>query len=417
MNSILVQEQFGFWSHYSTEKGAFNLINSILTAMNNNLLVGGIFCDLQKAFNCVNHKILLEKLEFYGVEGKFKALIESYLTGRYERMALDNITDNSNSSKWEMIKCGVPQGSILGTLFFLIYINDLPTLINKDNNTVLFADDTSVIITDSNRRDFNINANQIFHDINTWFNINLLTLNPNKTQYTEFRTKNYYNVNIQIKYYQKGITNATEIKFFGLIIDDTLSWKQHTEHLVNKMCTACYALRNIKHVVPIDTLRVIYFAHIHSITSYGIIFWGSSSYANKVFILQNKIIRIITNTKPQDSCREVFKNMEIMMLYSQHKYSSILHTLNNKHLFTTNKEIHKYKTRNNNNIHLSTANLSKFNKGAYISGIKVFNHLPHHIKALTNDLKCFKFTLNRFLCHNSFYSLNEYYTYEEDRRV
>ena len=110
-------------------------------------------------------------------------------------MALDNIAHNSNSSKWEMIKCGVPQGSILGTLFFLIYINDLPTLINKDNNTVLFADDTSVIITDSNRRDFNINAIQIFHDINSWFSVSLLTLNLNKTQYIECRTKNYYNVN------------------------------------------------------------------------------------------------------------------------------------------------------------------------------------------------------------------------------
>jgi hypothetical protein len=109
--------------------------------MNNNQIVGGIFCDLKKAFDCVNHKILLEKLEFYGVEGKFKILIESYLTGRYQQVALDNITDNNSSSKWEVIKCGVPQGSILGPLFFLIYINDLPTIINKDNNMVLFADD------------------------------------------------------------------------------------------------------------------------------------------------------------------------------------------------------------------------------------------------------------------------------------
>ena len=280
--------------------------------MNNNPIVGGIFCDLQKAFDCVNHKILLDKLEFYGVEGKFKTLIESYLTGRYQRVELGNITSN-----WEVIKCGVPQGSILGPVFFLIYINDLPKIINKDNNMVLFANDTSIIITDSNKLDFNINVNQTFQDINTWFMVSLLTLNFNKTQYLEFRTKNYYNVNTQIKCDQKFITNATEIKFLGLIIDGTLSWKQHVEQVVNKMCTACYALRNIKHIVPLDTLRVIYFAHIHSIISYDIIFWGSSSYADKVFILQKKIIRIITNTRPRDSCREVFKNMEIMTLYSQ----------------------------------------------------------------------------------------------------
>jgi hypothetical protein len=150
--------------------------------------------------------------------------------------------------------------------------------------------------------------------------------------------------------------------------------------------TSCYALRNIKHIVPIDTLRVIYFAHIHSIISYGIIFGGSSSHANKVFILQKKIVRIITNTRPRDSCREVFKSMEIMT-YSQHIYSLVLYTINNKHLFDTNNEIHKYKTRNNNNLHCPVANLSKFNNGAYISGIKVFNHLPQYIKAFTNDHK------------------------------
>jgi hypothetical protein len=110
------------------------------------------------------------------------------------------------------------------------------------------------------------------------------------------------------------------------------------------MSTACYALRNIKHIVPLDTLKVIYFAHRHSVISYGIIVCGSSSYANKVFILQKKIIRIITNARPRDSCREVFKNMEKIMLYSQYLYSLILYTVNNKYLFNTNNEIHKYRT-------------------------------------------------------------------------
>jgi len=244
---------------------------------------------------------------------------------------------------------------------------------------------------------------------------NLLTLILKKTQYLEFKTKSYFNVNTQIKYDQECITNSSGIKFLGLTIDDTLSWKQHIEQVLNKMCTVCYALRNIKYIVPIDTLRVIYFAHTHSIISYGIIFWGSSSYANKVFILQKKIIRIITNARPRDSCREVFKIMEIVTLYSQYIYSLVLYTINNIHLFDANNEIHKYKTRNNNNLHRPIANLSKFNKGACISGIKVFNHLPQYIKTLTNDHKYFKSTLERFLYHHSFYSMNEYYEYKEDR--
>jgi hypothetical protein len=99
MNNIFVPEQHGFRTHSSTEQATFTLINSILTAMNNSHIVGGIFCDLQKAFDCVNHKILLEKLEFYGVVGKFKTLIESYLTDRYQRVALGNITNNNSFSK------------------------------------------------------------------------------------------------------------------------------------------------------------------------------------------------------------------------------------------------------------------------------------------------------------------------------
>jgi len=99
MNNILAQGQYGFRTHSSTEQAAFTSINSILTAMNNNQMVAGILCDLQKAFVCVNHKRLLEKLEFYGVEGNFKTLNESYLTGRYQRVALDNITNNNKSSK------------------------------------------------------------------------------------------------------------------------------------------------------------------------------------------------------------------------------------------------------------------------------------------------------------------------------
>ena len=109
--------------------------------------------------------------------------------------------------------------------------------------------------------------------------------------------------------------------------------------------------------------------------------------------------------------------MEIMTLYSQHICSLVLYTINNKYLVDANNEIHKYKTRNNKNLHRPIANFSKFNKGAYISGIKVFNNLPQYIKASTNNHKYFKFTLKRFLYHHSFYSMNEHYEYKEDRRI
>jgi hypothetical protein len=182
---------------------------------------------------------------------------------------------------------------------------------------VLFADDTSLLITDSNDTDFNININQSFCNIISWFKSNLLILNFNKTHYVEFWTKNYYQVKTKVKYEHQKISNSTETKFLGLIIDETLSWNQHTHHIATKLCSACYALRNLKYIVPQSTLRTIYYAYIHSILNCSVIFWGRSSNVKKLFILQKKIVRIITNTGVRESCREAFKNMEIMM-YSQY---------------------------------------------------------------------------------------------------
>jgi hypothetical protein len=123
-NNIPIKDQYGFRSNSSTDMTSYMLINKILSALNNKLKVGGIFCDLEKAFDCVNHNVLLLKLEFYGIEGKFNALIISYLKDRYQKVVIDNMkTINSASSEWKMVKHGVPQGSILGSLFFLLYVN------------------------------------------------------------------------------------------------------------------------------------------------------------------------------------------------------------------------------------------------------------------------------------------------------
>jgi hypothetical protein len=174
-------------------------------------------------------------------------------------------------------------------------------------------------------------------------------------------------------------------------------------------------LRHLKYIIPQTTLRTIYYAYIHSILSYGIIFGRNSSNVNKLFILQKKIVRILSNAGTRESCREAFKNTQIMTLYSQYIYSLILFTVDNKHLFTPNNKIHKYTTRNNSNLHLPTINLTKFYKGPYILGTKAFNHLPQYLKLLVNDIKCFKKSLKRFLYHHSLYSIKEYYERNEDK--
>jgi len=124
--------------------------------MNSNLVAGGIFCDLQKAFDSANYKILLDKLEFYGNDGKFKTLIKSYPKGRQQKVTLGNVTDSSKSSKWEDRKKWCPTRLDSWPLFLPFYINYLPNIVNTNTNKVLFVDDTSILVNDSNKMDFNI---------------------------------------------------------------------------------------------------------------------------------------------------------------------------------------------------------------------------------------------------------------------
>jgi len=130
-----------------TDNATYQLTNEILNALNNNLLIGGIFCDLEKAFDCVNHKILLSKLEFYGITGNHYKLYKSYLTNIYQRTLLYNENGNITSSTWAKIEHGVPQGSVLGPLLFLMFINDLPKFVNDKSVPILFADDTSILLS------------------------------------------------------------------------------------------------------------------------------------------------------------------------------------------------------------------------------------------------------------------------------
>jgi hypothetical protein len=182
INNVLADEQFGFRKNSSTEKAINILFDQTLTALNDGLNVGAILFDLKKAFDCVNHKILLLKLAFYGVSGPMYKLIASYLRGRFQRIRLHANDSNLNTySSWGEISHGIPHGSILGPLLFLIYINDLALVLNKTSFPVLFANDTSVIISNPDPRAFLNSVTEVFNKLKLWFDANLLVLNFSKT--------------------------------------------------------------------------------------------------------------------------------------------------------------------------------------------------------------------------------------------
>jgi len=385
-------------------------MHEILSAINNKLIVRGIFCDLSKAFDCVNYRILLSKLEYYGIRGTFRALIDSYLKERDQRVVIKDKTD-IHYSNWELVKHGVPQGSILGPLLFLLYINDLPTVTAKNAKLVLYADDTSLIITSSSPTEFATKLNNVLVDAHEWFKSNLLSLNLNKTTYLQFLTKNSQKLDSNITLANNQITSSTNTKFLGLTVVQTLSWKCHINQILSRLSSACYGIRVIAPLMTEDTLRMIYYSYVHSIITYGIIFGGNSPHSTHIFKIQKRIIRIMTKSRGRDSCRQLFKRLEILPLKSQYIYSALLFVVKNKDLFATNQEIHNINTRCNINLHPPVCNFTVFQKGVYFSGIKLFNHLPPNIKSLSNGINLFKPALKRFLFLHSFYSVEEYFDY------
>jgi len=183
-NKLLAGNQYGFRKGLTTENAIFKLINEIYDSLNNNMRIGSVFCDLQEAFDTVNHEILLNKLQYYGIKGKAKTLLESYLQNRYQRLEISSQNSDSKTlSDWTKITQGVPQGSILGPLLFLIYINDLPTVIQPTANLLMFADDTSIFIKSHDIMQLQSNLNSVLGETNEWFQNNQITLNLEKKNF------------------------------------------------------------------------------------------------------------------------------------------------------------------------------------------------------------------------------------------
>jgi hypothetical protein len=217
---------------------------------------------------------------------------------------------------------------------------------------------------------------------------------------------------LKLNYQGNYVKISPYTKFLGLIIDDSLSWKAHIDQMMSKLNTACFEIRLLQAVMSTETLRMVYSAYVHSVMSYGIIFWGNQPYSEKIFKIQKRAIRIITNSRMRDSCKELFQRLKILPLYSQYIFSLSIFVIKNKHLYNANHQIHSVHTRFKTNLHPPIANLTKFQKGVYYSEIKIFNYLSHDIKDLANEITLLQNALKRFLLINSFYNSEEYFNYQ-----
>jgi hypothetical protein len=226
-----------------------------LLALSAKLSVGGLFCDLTKAFDSVNHIVLLSKLGFCGINGSIGKLIKSYLNDRYRRTLINN-NYSLGISDWQTV---------------LLYNDNLPYLMNKISKPILYIDDTSMLCSNSDMVEHVNELKMTLDKINKCFMVNSLSLNFNKINYMHFSSNLNIKSNVNVNYEDVQINSTCNIKFLGLITDTTLSWKDHINYLVTKLSAASYSIQTLSVVMTQESLKMIYFAYVHSVMSYGII--------------------------------------------------------------------------------------------------------------------------------------------------
>ena len=230
-HNLLYDKQFGFRSSYSTIHALTDITENIKILLDSQFYVCGIFVDLEKAFDTVNHKILIDKLNVYGFRDQTNMLLKSYLYNRKQFVSINGFDSNINT-----IKCGVPQGSCLGPLLFLIYINDFRFCLNK-TNTGHFADDTYIMFSSKKIKTIETVINHELKMVSNWMNLNKLSLNNDKTKLIIFRSKQKpFDTNmLSIKLNGKKLKVEENVKYLGMYLDQHLNWDYHINQLTSQL--------------------------------------------------------------------------------------------------------------------------------------------------------------------------------------
>ena len=283
--SILYDNQYGFRKHHSCSNALNHSTSFVLKALSNKEHVLGIFIDLSKAFDTIDHYKMLKKLECYGIRGTALNLIRSYLTDRSQLCEYQETKSTSSP-----IQYGVPQGSVLGPLLFLIYINDI-TNCSTIAEFVLFADDTNIFVTGQSLKEVYKKANEVLSSVQRYMFCNQLHINAAKCNYMYFDPGGKVTRNPDDYHLVLGgtpISRVSSCKFLGVFLDDKLSWGPHLDYLKNKLSSQCGILKRLKSTVPRRHCLKLYHALFNSHLSYGITVWGgvSCSRLEKIFVLQ-----------------------------------------------------------------------------------------------------------------------------------
>jgi len=416
--NLFCPEQHGFRQDKSVNTALISFTESLIEAMDGKSIVAGVFMDLSKAFDSISHIKIIKKLNNIGVKNSFLNWFSSYLTNRSQYVEISKTEGNQiikYQSNSRAIKHGVPQGSILGPLLFICYIKDMPNYLTKlnhiKNQLILYADDSNLIMSAKTDIELEISSFIELGKIQDFFTTNNLILNPQKTNYMHFTTKqNRMNNNFKIFIDDNVIGQVDHTKFLGVYIDNHLSWDLHIEHILSKINSGIYALRRLYYLCNLTVLKNVFHAHVQSHISYGICVYGGTSKQNlnKVLIIQKRALRDMLNLKPDESVKQHFIDQNILTVHCLYIRECVMHVRKNIDNYVTHQDIHCYNTRNKNNLVLPRHNSELFKKKASYAGSVFLKHIPKDLLRIENNNK-FKNALKSYLIDKVFYSLEEFY--------
>lgn len=403
--NLLHKTQSGFRTQHSCETALVNMIDSWLNAMDSGKMVGVVLVDFKKAFDLVDHQILLSKLQLYGIKNEALMWFKTYLTQRRQQ-----VTINNNKSDFETVSYGVPQGSILGPLLFLLFINDLPLYVDNVSAD-LYADDTTLYDIQNSLEMAEQNLQLGLNQLHVWCRNNGMVLNSAKTKVmlvtTSQKRQRLQNTCLTLQYMDETLKTVSSDKILGVFVDNNLIWSDHVKHITKKIRSYIWLLSKIKHFLSQAHRVQFYKSYIQPHIDFCNVVWGNSCESNKlkIFKLQKRACRVILDYKVEGS-HEALHSLKILSFYDRLflRKAKFMFKVYNGLTPTYISENFTQRNEMNTSIHLRSSTAGWFvpplpkkeclKQSMRYSGCLIWNSLPYDVKcaqtAETFHTRCLK---------------------------
>ena len=373
-NKILSKLQFGFQKNKSTEQAVTSIVSALDQAKQEKKSSYCVFLDFAKAFDTVNHEILLSKLSHYGIQGSSQSLLKTYLSNRTQQTEINGVLSDKG-----IIKHGVPQGSVLGPLLFLLYIND----ISESSNILkffLFADDTTVFYSDQTNDDTENILNRELSKVSDWLAANKLSLNVKKSNFLHFHHLKCKKQTINLKLNDIKVDEKAVTKYLGVLIDNKLNWKSHIEHVKTKLSRGNGMISRIRYYVNEKCLLNLYYSFIYSHINYNLLNWTSTSPSliNSINLKVKQSVRLISFKNKYEHTNPLFLTLKILPFNDMIKYKqgSFLWKISNGYICSPLSEIFTKNLRNPLRFNIPNPTCTQDKHKIVYSSTKYWNSLP-----------------------------------------